>query len=218
MSRPHPRILMCRPDHYGIEYEINPWMNKERGANRSRTISQWEALAALIEKLGAKVELLDPVPGLPDMVFTANAGVVYRDLFITSRFRHGERQGESPYFEKWFADRGWRVVSIPSDHAFEGAGDALFCGDTLFAGYIYRSEVIAHQELADLIGCEVLSLELVDPRFYHLDTCFCPIAPGAALYFPPAFDEYARSVLVDRVPMLIPAPEQTRSGSAATPS
>lgn len=198
---------MCRPDHYGIEYEINPWMSVEQGANRALAIEQWEGLVALVQRLGAQVELLEPVAGLPDMVFTANAGVVFRDLFITSRFRHGQRQGESPHFEMWFADHGYRVVSIPTEASFEGAGDALFCGETLFAGYIYRSEVAAHQQMAELIGCEVLSLELTDPRFYHLDTCFCPFAPGAAMYYPPAFDEYARNVLVERVPLLVPAPE-----------
>lgn len=205
MSDRQPRILMCRPEYYGIEYEINPWMKVERGSNRALAQQQWEALYRLILDLGGQIALIDPVPGQPDMVFTANAGVVFQDRFVPSRFRHAERQGESPHFARWFADQGFRVIELASHHAFEGAGDALFCGETLYAGYLYRSEVAAHQELAALLGCEALSLELVDPRFYHLDTCFCPLAPGEAIYYPPAFDDYARRVLAETIPLLIAA-------------
>lgn len=217
MSRPHPRILMCRPEYYGIEYEINPWMNRQRGANRELALAQWDALVALLRRLGAAIELLQPVPGLPDLVFTANAGVVCRDLFVTSQFRHAERQGESPYFEAWFCEHGYRAVCLPGRHAFEGAGDALYCGDALFAGYIYRSEIRAHQALGALLGCQTLSLELANPHYYHLDTCFCPLSASEAIYFPGAFDEYARRVLSEHVPTLIALaePEAARFGCNA---
>lgn len=198
-----PRILMCPPEYYGIEYEINPWMNRRVSSDPEESRRQWRALRDTLAGLGAVVELIDPVLGLPDLVFTANAGLVYRDLFLSSRFRYGERQGESPVFDRWFADHGFAVEHTPDDHHFEGAGDALFCGDTLFAGYRFRSDARTMQWVGDRLGVEVLPMELVDPRYYHLDTCFCPIAPDAAVYFPGAFDEYGRSVLWDRIRTLI---------------
>lgn len=205
--RPEPRILMCRPDHYSIEYEINPWMNRGRPSERTLAVSQWNALHEAILSVGAKVELIEPVAGLPDMVFTANAGVVYRDIFVTSRFRHPQRQGESAHFDAWFAARGYHVCGLTPDLDFEGAGDALFCGETLFAGYLHRSKIRAHHQLASLLGVRALGLELVDPRFYHLDTCFCPLAPGMALYFPGAFDDYGQRVLRENVSTLIAVEE-----------
>ncbi|MGP0065697.1 MAG: dimethylarginine dimethylaminohydrolase family protein [Isosphaeraceae bacterium] len=204
MDNPNtPRILMCPPDYFGIEYEINPWMNVRVGSDTERARSQWNALHETLQELGVVVDLIDPVPGLPDLVFTANAGLVYRNLFIGSRFRFGVRQGESSHFEDWARRRGFEVVDLPEGWLFEGAGDALFCGDTLFAGYRFRSDVRSHQWVGERLGVEVLPMELVDPRFYHLDTCFCPLANDWALYYPGAFDEYGRDVLRDRVPNLI---------------
>jgi N-dimethylarginine dimethylaminohydrolase len=198
-----PRILICPPDHFAIEYEINPWMNVRVGSDAGRARQQWTALRDALEGLGVSVDLIEPVRGLPDLVFTANAGLVFRDLFIVSRFRYGVRQGEAPYFENWATSRGFQVVEPPQGYNFEGAGDALFCGETLIAGYRFRSDVRSHQWIGERLGVEVLPLELIDPRFYHLDTCFCPLAPDLALYYPGAFDEYGRSVLRDRVPHLI---------------
>ncbi len=198
-----PRVLMCPPTYYGIEYEINPWMDRRVGSDPARSRAQWEALRATLVDLGATIELIEPVRGLPDLVFTANAGLVHRDLFIGSRFRFGVRQGESPHFEKWASTHGFRVLLPPEGLHFEGAGDALFCGETLFAGYRFRSDARSHQWVGDTIDVEVLPLELVDPRFYHLDTCFCPLNAETALYYPGAFDDYGRSVLADRVRDLV---------------
>lgn len=210
----HARILMCPPDHYGIEYEINPWMNTEVGSDPVESLAQWTTLRKTLIDLGAQVETMGPVPGLPDLVFTANAGLIYEDLFLSSRFRHGVRQGETPHFETWFREHGFRVESLPVGQNFEGAGDALFCGETLFAGYRFRSDARSHLWLGDRLGVEVLPLELVDPRYYHLDTCFCPLADGEAIFFPGAFDEYGRSVLADRIPNLIAVePEEAVSFS-----
>jgi N-dimethylarginine dimethylaminohydrolase len=210
-------ILMCRPDYYGIEYEINPWMSRARGAVPERARRQWETLYATLCGLGARVELLEPQPGLPDLVFTANAGVVFRERFFSSRFRHEVRARESPHFDRWFADHGFAVEHLPEGMFFEGAGDALFCGQTLFAGYRIRSDVRGHQHLAAQLGRQVLPVELVNTRFYHLDTCFCPLAPGEALYFPEAFDAYGRKVLGSHVPKLMPVaePEAHRFGCNA---
>lgn len=198
-----PRVLMCPPDHFGIEYEINPWMNIKKGSDPDRAADQWRALYETLGELGAEIDLIEPVAGLPDLVFTANAGLVYRDLFIPSRFRYRVRGGETPVFKDWAEGAGFRILKLPEDHLFEGAGDALFCGETLFAGYRFRSDVQSHQWIGEQLGVEVLPMELVDPRFYHLDTCFCPLAPGAAIYYPGAFDDYGRSVLQSRIPQLI---------------
>jgi N-dimethylarginine dimethylaminohydrolase len=207
-------ILTCPPDYFGIEYEINPWMNVRVGSDTERSRHQWGALVDTLQELGVAVERMEPVTGLPDLVFTANAGLVYRDLFIVSRFRFPVRQREAEHFAAWAGGHGFEVVHPPEGYHFEGAGDALFCGETLFAGYRFRSDVRCHQWVGERLGVEVLPMELVDPRFYHLDTCFCPLAPGWAIYYPGAFDEYGRSVLRDRIPNLIEvAPEEAISFS-----
>ena len=150
---------------------------------------------------------MTPQPGLPDLVFTANAGLVFHATFLSSRFRHEVRAKESPHFDAWFAEHGFTVEHLPEDMYHEGAGDALFCGETLFAGYRTRSDASAHQWVGEQFGVRVLPLELVNPRFYHLDTCFCPLAPGEAIYFPDAFDAYGQRVLQTHVPKLIPVAE-----------
>jgi N-dimethylarginine dimethylaminohydrolase len=205
--RPAPRILMCPPDHYGIEYEINPWMKRTLASVRDVAWHQWRTLRETLNGLGATIEGMQPQPGLPDLVFTANAGLMFKERFFSSRFFHEVRARESPYFDAWFRDHGFEVIHLPEGMYHEGAGDALFCGDALFAGYRTRSDVRAHQWVAEQTGVRVLPLELVNPRFYHLDTCFCPLAPGEAIYFPDAFDAYGRRVLEAHVPKLLPVVE-----------
>jgi N-dimethylarginine dimethylaminohydrolase len=202
-----PRILMCEPTYYGIEYEINPWMSRKRGATPERARAQWQRLFDTLVALGVNVERMTPQPGLPDLVFTANAGLVYHDRFFSSRFRHDVRARESPHFDAWFAAHGFELETLPEGMYFEGAGDALFCGRALFAGYRIRSDVQGHQYLARVLHVQVLPLELVNPYFYHLDTCFCPLAPGKALWYPDAFDAYGRRVIRAHIPQLLAASE-----------
>src|SRR5713226_5927734 len=156
-----PRILMCPPDYYGIEYEINPWMSRARASTPARAAGQWRALHDALVRLGVKVELMTPRKGLPDLVFTANAGLMFGNRFFSSRFRHEVRARETPYFDAWFAEHGFTVEQLPAGMYFEGAGDALFCGPTLFAGYRIRSDVQGHQNLAKRLGRQALPLELV---------------------------------------------------------
>lgn len=198
-----PVILMCPPDFYGIEYEINPWMSRSRASDTEVARQQWESLRALLASLGCQLEMLSPVKGLPDLVFTANAALIWRDVAFLSRFRHAARQGETPIDEAWFQSNGLTARSLPEGMNFEGAGDALFCGETLFGGYIIRSDARALQWVAGEIGCRVIPLQLVDTHYYHLDTCFCPISPTAAIWHPPAFDEYAQTAVREHVPELI---------------
>src|SRR5688572_22077985 len=125
------RVLLCPPEHYGIEYEINPWMDRTRGANRALALAQWHQLRDSLESLGCTHDHIEPRPGLPDMVFTANAGLVVGTQFIRSNFRHNERRGEAALYESWFTEHGYEVVRLPENLVFEGEGDALFSGDVL---------------------------------------------------------------------------------------
>ncbi len=207
MSFAQPHLLMCPPDHYGIEYEINPWMSTERQADHALAGQQWRGLRQKLVDAGARISEVSPVDGLPDLVFTANAALIYRQQAVLARFKHEQRQGEEPYFERWLSDHGWEVLPSPNDLSFEGAGDALFCGDTLFAGYRLRSDASGLQQIGELLGVRVLPLELIDPYYYHIDTCFCPLAPDQAIYFPGAFDEYGRKVLREHIEKLIEVAE-----------
>ncbi|OAB59734.1 LOR/SDH bifunctional protein [Phormidium willei BDU 130791] len=195
-------ILMCPPHHYDVDYVINPWMEGNiHRSSRDRAESQWEGLHKIL-KDHAIVNLVDPQKGVPDMVFTANAGLVLGDNVVLSRFYHPERQGEEPHFKQWFEDNGFTVYELPKDLPFEGAGDALLDreGRWLWAGYGFRSELDSHPYLAKWLDIEVISLQLVDNRFYHLDTCFCPLTNGYLLYYPPAFDFYSNRLIEMRVP------------------
>ncbi|HBE50771.1 MAG TPA: fused N-dimethylarginine dimethylaminohydrolase/saccharopine dehydrogenase domain-containing protein, partial [Cyanobacteria bacterium UBA11369] len=196
------RFLMCAPDHYDVDYVINPWMEGNiHKSSRDRAVEQWQKLHHVL-KDHAIVDLVKPQIGWPDMVFTANAGLVLGKNVVLSRFYHKERQGEEPYFKEWFESQGYTVYELPKDLPFEGAGDALLDreGRWLWAGYGFRSELDSHPYLAKWLDIEVLSLRLIDERFYHLDTCFCPLAGGYLLYYPPAFDSYSNRMIEMRVP------------------
>lgn len=207
-----PHILMCPPDYYGIEYEINPWMSRSRQADRETAAQQWRQLVEILTQLGARISPLDPQPGLPDLVFTANAAMIFQQRALLSHFRHQQRQGEEPFCAAWFEAHGFAVERLPDERFFEGAGDALFCGDTLIAGYRIRSDVQSHQLVAELTQSRVVPLELIDGHYYHLDTCFCPLAPGVAIWYPGAFDDYGRRALSELIPELIAvAPDEAHS-------
>jgi N-dimethylarginine dimethylaminohydrolase len=146
------RMLMCRPAFYGIEYEINPWMNRSRRSKYLLAQEQWRVLHRLLQdRLHVDVSLIEPKPGLPDMAFTANAGFVWKNKFIVSNFRHEVRRGEAAHCQKWFAVRGFEIFHLPAEDHFEGEGDLLMCGDVLFAGYPFRSSITSHRRLAEII-------------------------------------------------------------------
>ncbi len=192
------RLLMCPPQYFDVTYEINAWMKIVNGPDKARASAQWQALYTILkDDVGADVFLLPPQPALPDMVFTANAGISQGKTFVPSRFRFAERQGEVPYFVHWFREQGFHIQELPDDvpGSFEGEGDALFYGNVLLAGYRQRSDASTYRALAEMLGREVLPLELTDTRWYHLDTCLIPVAPDLLAYYPPAFDSYANTVL-----------------------
>jgi N-dimethylarginine dimethylaminohydrolase len=194
------RLLVCPPDHFSVEYEINPWMRLSNKVHPQRARDQWHGLMQVLEKdIGVVLERMKPVPGLPDMVFTANAGAVCGRRAVPSRFRHPERQREEPYFEAWFRQDGYEVTRLEENLYFEGAGDLLGFPEAWFGGYRQRSDIRAYVRLSERFGREIIPVELVDSRFYHLDTCFCPLSGGELLYYPPAFDAYAQAVIADRI-------------------
>lgn len=202
------QLLLCPPTYYGIFYEINPWMSLRRQADSVQAGRQWRRFYhTLQDKVHAELALLTPQPGLPDLVFTANAGLVYKNRFIPSRFRFPERAREEPFHRAWFEAQGFTITPLPKAAYFEGEGDALFLGDRLFGGYGFRSERQALEQVGELLEKEIVILELADPYFYHLDTCFCPISPSLALYYPPAFTPESRARLEREVAELIAVSE-----------
>lgn len=196
------RYLVCPPSHYGVLYEINPWMHKEVQVDPDLAREQWEDMVANLESAGAVTESMQPVAGLPDLVFTANAGLVDGRAFVLTRFRHIERRSEARHDAEWFRREGYEVLEIGAELGvcFEGAGDALPFGRGLLAGYRFRSDFVAHAALARLLGVPVLSVELTDARFYHLDLTFCPLDARRAILAPHAWDRYGRSVVARLVP------------------
>ncbi len=199
------RILMCRPDGYGVNYVINPWMEGQVGrVDLAQAKLEWTRLHQAIN-VRARVELITPPvldDNLPDMVFTANAGFIIEQTAILSRFRFPERQGEEERFHHWLSGAGFKVETLPSDCPFEGEGDALVQpGESLvWVGHGVRSSLEAAPHIADSLRVEVVPLRLVDPRFYHLDTCFCPLTEGRLLWLPGAFDEASRQRVRQRIP------------------
>ena len=203
----HRRYLMCRPEHFTVSYRINPWMEPAKPTDTAKALAQWQTLYDTYVALGHEVELIDPVPGLPDMVYTANGGFVIDGRALGVRFRVDERRGEERPFMDWFAAHGFEVIEPVEVQ--EGEGDFLLVGDTILAGTGFRSVGDSHREVADVFGREVVSLRLVDPRFYHLDTAISVLDPVAGpggvdraniAYLPSAFDEASRRILEERYP------------------
>ncbi len=183
-------FLMCPPTLYDVDYVINPWMaGNVHTSSRTLAAEQWQHLYEAVSKI-ANVELIEPEPGSPDMVFTANAGLERNGIVAISSFFYPERQGEEPHFRHWFRESGYTLIDIPRATPFEGEGDALFSNDgrCLWAGYGPRTAVSSHRALREIWGIPVAPLHLIDPRFYHLDTCFAPLEDGYIMYFPDAFD------------------------------
>lgn len=196
------RYLMCTPVHFCVEYVINPWMQGNVATCSNELASrQWQALADAIGAV-AQVDCIAGEPGVPDMVFTANAGLVLGNTVILSHFHHAERQPEEAHFDKWFRREGFEVQRLAPQLAFEGAGDALLDRGQalLWFGHGHRSSAECAPALAAVLDTEVEALRLVDPRFYHLDTCLCPLEGGYLMYYPAAFDAASRERIRARVP------------------
>jgi len=197
------RCLMCPPEHFGVLYEINPWMHREVLVDADRAREQWANLKATLEQAGAEIEVLEAAPDQPDIVFTANAGIVNGRQFVPSRFMHPEREGEVPFDVAWFEQHGFTVDRLPDHVHHEGAGDALPFGNVLLSGYRFRSDAASHAYLSRLTGAAVRSVELADERLYHLDLTFCPLDERRAIVAPDGWDRYGRRVVEALVPELL---------------
>ena len=209
------RYLMCRPEHFEVSYAINPWMDVTRSVDRDRAIQQWETLRRTYLALGHDVELIDPEPGLPDMVFAANGGLVIEGRGLGARFAHQERVPEGPAYLRRFADLELEDVAAPVA-VNEGEGDFLVVGDLVLAGTGFRTDPRAHAEVQEYFGIPVITLELVDARFYHLDTALAVLDDMTIAYYPEAFSPGSRSVLQRLFPDSLLADEADAWSSAST--
>lgn len=203
MTSDRPGIVMCRPTHFGVQYVINPWMQGQIGRARiDVALAQWNRLYEIVAGL-TSVAVIEGAAALPDMCFVANAGLLAGDRFIPSVFRFPQREPESRLFADWFADRGCEIAPLGGDDTFEGEGDALLSdseAEFIWAGYGMRTSLESHQSLTERLAIEVVSLRLIDERFYHLDTCFFPLPGGRIVCYPPAFDEASLVEIRRRVP------------------
>jgi N-dimethylarginine dimethylaminohydrolase len=198
--------LMCPPFHFAVSYAINPWMRPDQPADARRAVRQWERLRQIYAELGHTVHLIEPVAGLPDMVFAANGATVVGGSVLGARFRYAERAAEAGAYLDWFRGHGYTDVRAPQ-LINEGEGDILCTGNALLAGYGFRSDPEAVDELSAAFGLPVHPVRLVDPRFYHLDTAMCVLGTSTAAYYPAAFDDAGRAVLAGLFSELIEASE-----------
>lgn len=199
--------LMCPPEHFAVTYAINPWMEPGKPADAAAAMRQWERLRQVYLDLGHSVSVISPVPGLPDMVFAANGATVVDGTVLGVRFRYPERAAEADAYLDWFRAHGWAPVHVPAC-VNEGEGDILVAGQTLLAGYGFRSDLAAAADLKAVFGRPVVSLRLVDPRFYHLDTALCVLDASTAMYYPAAFDDDGRAALAALFTDLIEAKDE----------
>ncbi|MFJ3033593.1 dimethylargininase [Curtobacterium pusillum] len=209
-------ILMCKPDFYTVSYRINPWMHPEDPTDTSKAVQQWQSLVDVYEGLGFDISYIDPIDGLPDMVYAANGGFVLDGIAYGAKFQYPERQPEGPAYMEWFAANGLTVAD--PEQTNEGEGDFLLVGNTIFAGTGFRSDSTSHEELAHIYGREVVTLKLINPNFYHLDTAIAVLDPEPAAdgtsniaYLESAFDEPSLAILRERFPDAIIATEEDAS-------
>nr|WP_285482234.1 dimethylargininase [Amycolatopsis sp. NBRC 101858] len=191
---------MCPPRHFAVDYVINPWMDPTQPVSADVAVAQWTELRDTYRRLGHTVEEIDAQPGLPDMVFAANSGTVVDGRVLGSRFRAPQRAAEAEHFRRWFVEHGYRDITMP-EKINEAEGDFAWTGTLLLAGTGFRTDPAAHAEAQEVLGVPVVSLHLIDPRYYHLDTALFVLAEATdttraqIVYYPEAFSAGSRRVL-----------------------
>ena len=189
---------MTAPTFFAVEYAINPWMDTATAVDTHLAMTQWETLRRTYKELGHTVELVEPIAGLPDMVYAANGGLLVNGAAVVARFAYPQRAGEAAAYAEWMARHGYHPVQ--TQHVNEGQGDLLVAGSILLAGHGFRTDPLAHDEVAAIVGMPAVSLELVDPRFYHLDTALAVLDDATIAYYPPAFTAGSRARLLEVFP------------------
>jgi N-dimethylarginine dimethylaminohydrolase len=205
------KILMCPPDYFEIEYSINPWMNPAIKVDKAEAFKQYNALKVEFQKAGGEIAELQPSRGLPDMIYTSNAGYAEGDVFVKANFKAHQRQHESIKAEDYFKENKYQIFEIPENIIFEGEGDLIRSKSKYFLGWGQRSDLIAKDYIEDIIGKEVLALELVDPYFYHLDTCFGPLNDNIVVLNENAFSEGSLIKIYEKFRTVITTNEQDNS-------
>jgi N-dimethylarginine dimethylaminohydrolase len=185
--------VMTPPRFFAVDYAINPWMDTSNPVDSTVALAQWQHLREIYLRLGHTVEVVDPVPGLPDMVYAANGGLILNGAAVIARFKYAQRQPESVAYEDWLISRGYQPMH--TQHVNEGQGDLLPVGDMILAGTGFRTDPRAHTEIAEIFGRPLVSLHLIDPRFYHLDTALAILDDTTIAYYPPAFTDASRAQL-----------------------
>lgn len=198
---------MCRPTYFAVDYAINPWMDPSAPVDTELAIAQWTRLVETYRELGHTVQQIEPIPGLPDMVFAANGATVVDGKVLGAQFRYPERAPEGPAYLAWFASAGFDVYEAKAVN--EGEGDLLLTEHFLLAGTGFRTELGAHAQAQELFGRPVITLQLVDPRFYHLDTALTVLGgPAGVAYLPEAFSPGSQAVLRQLFPDALIARER----------
>ncbi|HSX08867.1 MAG TPA: arginine deiminase-related protein [Candidatus Saccharimonadales bacterium] len=209
------KILMCKPTYFDqLNYVINPWMTPGT-INEKKAMQEWEKLVDIYRELGAEVEIIEQHKDSPDMVFATDQGIVRNKTVLLSRFWTNERKKESTYYETWFQNQGYDILYLPENVYFEGNGDSFFWNNKLLVGIGYRANKQTCDAVGKLLDIEVIPLEIIDPKFYHLDVGFFPLNKDTAFYYPPAFSQKSRGVLKKLVPNLIELTEEEVNGFCA---
>ncbi|MFR9774554.1 dimethylargininase [Micromonospora sp. MS34] len=202
--------LMCSPEHFAVEYAINPWMDVTAPVDAELAVKQWDRLRETLVGLGHEVHLLTPERGLPDMVFAANGAFVVDGTVYGAQFKHEQRAAEAAAHRAFYEEHGWRFIA-PSD-TNEGEGDFVYLPDAhgglILAGHGFRTELAAHAEAQEALGRPVVSLRLVDPRFYHLDVALASIDDENVVYYPGAFSAASQKVLAQLFPDAVLADDE----------
>ncbi|MFU8873341.1 dimethylargininase [Micromonospora sp. SL4-19] len=202
--------LMCSPEHFAVEYAINPWMDVTAPVDAELAVKQWDRLREALVTLGHEVHLLAPERGLPDMVFAANGAFVVDGTVYGAQFKHEQRAAEAAAHRAFYEENGWRFIA-PSE-TNEGEGDFAYLpeahGGLILAGHGFRTELAAHAEAQEALGRPVVSLRLVDPRFYHLDVALASIDDENVVYYPGAFSAASQKVLAQLFPDAVLADDE----------
>jgi len=208
------KVLLCEPSQFSVDYVINPWM-RVGSVNKSVAAAQWNNLANTLTKLGIKKEIIKPVKGLPDMVFAADQAVIKNNNLVLSNFHYPQRRSEVKKYLPWFEKQKFKIHKLPKKHFFEGSGDCVWYKDLLFTGTGFRNSPKICKFLSKYLRVETKCLELINPKFYHLDTCLFPLNDTVAFYYPPAFSQKSQKILKTLVKNLISLTDKEANNFAA---